>query len=425
MVAGTPAYLVCLLLYLPANMFSGHTRSLGLPVGPDRLLLAAGLVLLFLDPRPWAVVRPRWRLVHLLLAAVVTAALVSAVAFGVIDQPRSVFALLDRLVIPFAFFTLAPVVFSDARSRDLLLKLLVVLALYLGLTAVFEVAGPRALVFPRYILDAAVGIQFGRGRGPFTESEADGLVIAMAGFASGLAATRLPGPWRPAARAGCLAAGAGVLFCLTRSVWIGTALGLVLTALTVRRVRRFALPAGAALVVAVYAAIAYVPGLAEKVSGRADSRGPVYDRLNTNAAALRVVDQHPLTGVGWTRFIDVVPQWVRQAPDYPITAIDLEVHNVFLGRAAELGLVGAGLFALAVLVGLGGAFLRRAPAGDLSGWRVVALGSFCAWVVAANTSPLPYPLPNTLVWLVAGIASTGWISRPGRLRADQPGLPLA
>lgn len=424
-VAGVPAYLIFFLAFIPADMFSGNSRLIGFPISPDRLCLAAGLVLLVLDPRPWAAIRIRWRLVHAALTSMVLFAIGSAVAFDVWRTSLAQFALLDRLLVPFILFTVAPVVYSDVRSRDLLLKLLVVLGLYLGLTAVFEVSGPTQLVFPRYIMDPSVGIQFGRARGPFVESEADGLVIAVCGYAAGLAISRFRGAWRIASVVTVLACAAGVLFSLTRSVWIGTVLGLVVAGLAVRRFRAYLVPAAVVGAIGVTVLLNLVPGLADKVSGRADSQGPVYDRLNTNAAALRIVEAHPLTGVGWSRFIDVAPEWVRQAPDYPITNIVLEVHNVFLGRAAELGLIGAGLFVVCVALGPVSAVLRRAPVGDLTAWRVVALGALCAWIVAANTSPLPYPLPNALVWLLAGIASAGYTARPGPARADNPAVPLA
>ena len=410
-IADTPAYLVCFLAWVPADMLSGNSGQLGFPISPDRLLLAAGVVLLALDPRPWRAVHIRWRGVHLALALMLVFAAVSAVASGSVTENNAVFAWLDRLFVPFLFFTLAPIVFATTHSRDLLLKIFTVMALYLGLTAVFQIIGPNALVFPRYILDPDVGIQFNRARGPFVESEANGLVMAMTGFGAAVGVTRFRGTWRSVAGLASVAAGVGILLSLTRSVWIGTVLGALLAFAAVPRLRRWLLPAAGAAALAVYALTTFVPGLSEKVSGRADAQGPLYDRLNTNAAALRIVEAHPLTGVGWLRFIDVVPQWVRQAPDYPITAINLEVHNVFLSRAAELGLVGAGVFVLCVLLGPVAAVLRRAPAGDLTGWRVVALGTFCAWVVAANSSPLSYPLPNALLWLVAGIASAGWTSR--------------
>ena len=424
-VAGVPAYLVFFLAFVPADMFSANARQLGFPISPDRLCLAAGLVLLVLDRRPWAAVRPRWRPVHTALIAFVLFVIGSAVAFDVWRTGFAAFALLDRLVVPFVLFTIAPVVFSDPRSRDLLLKVLVVIGLYLGFTAVFEIFGPKGLVFPRYILDPQVGIQFGRARGPFVESEANGLVMVMSGFGAGLLATRTRGAWRKAAVLACCVVPVGGLLTLTRSIWIGALLGVLITAFAVPRLRRYVAAAAVALTIAVLTVLAYVPGLSEKLSGRTNATGPLYDRLNTNAAALRIVEAHPLQGVGWSRFIDVSPEWVRQASTYPITNIDLEVHNVFLGRAAELGLIGAGLFGLCVLLGPVSAFLRRAPVGDLSGWRVVALGAFCAWFVAANTSPLPYPLPNALLWLIAGIASAGYTSRPGPARVGQPAVPLA
>ena len=424
-VATTPAYLVCFLAWVPADMLSGNSFRLGFPISPDRLLLAAGVVLLALDARPWQAVRIRWRAVHLALALMLVFAAISAVAAGTVAFSYPVFAWLDRLFVPFLFFTLAPVVFSTSHSRDLLLKVFTFMALYLGLTSVFQIIGPNALVFPRYILDPDVGIQFDRARGPFVESEANGLVMAMTGFGAALGVTRFRGTWRSVAWLATVAAAVGVLLSLTRSVWIGTVLGALLAFVAVPRLRRWLLPAAALGAAVVYALITFVPGLGDSVFGRADAQGPLYDRLNTNAAALRIVEAHPLTGVGWLRFIDVVPEWVRQAPDYPITAINLEVHNVFLGRAAELGLLGAGLFVVCVLLGPVLAVVRRAPVGDLTGWRVVALGAFCAWVVAANSSPLSYPLPNALVWLIAGITSAGWTSSvtsrsPGRIPVPVP-----
>ena len=57
---------------------------------------------------------------------------------------------------------------------------------------------------------------------------------------------------------------------------------------------------------------------------------------------------------------------------------------------------------------------------DLHGWRLVLVGVVLSWGVAANLSPLPYPLPNLLVWLVAGVASGSYLVEkvpPRRSRA--------
>lgn len=424
-VGGTPAYLVCFLAFILANMFSGNSGRLGFPIGPDRLLFLAGAVLLLLDSRPRALVRLRWRGIHTAMLAFVVVAAFSTWASGSYRNGYALYGLLDVVVIPFVLFAIAPAVFADSHSRDLLLKVLTVVALYLGFTAVFEVVGPQSLVWPRYVIDPSIGIQFGRARGPFVESEANGMTMAMAAIASGSGVSRFRGAWRPACVLACAMAAVGVLLSLTRSVWIGFAVAAIATFVFARPLRRFLVPLLVLGTLAVVALLAVVPGLSESASGRADAQGPVWDRLNTNAAAVRIIEQEPLTGIGWLNFIPHSPEWVRQAPDYPITAINIEIHNVFLSRAAEVGLVGAGLYVLCLLGGPVGAVVRRAPAGDLGAWRVVVLGVLIIWLSPAMASPLTYPLPNALLWLVAGLGSVGHIARITPERPPGPVRHLA
>jgi putative inorganic carbon (HCO3(-)) transporter len=411
--ADLPVYLVCLLAGIVCNMFSGNSKLLGFPIGPDRLFIAAGLVLLILDQQPWLKVKLRLRPVHVFSILIIGLALWSAVDHHTLTTSLGFYALLDRLVVPFVFFVVAPVVFSTPGRRDLLLKTLVIVGIYLGVTAFFEVAGPHSLVFPRFILDPNVGIQVGRARGPFTESEADGLVMCQCAFVAAVvvSAARFSRRWRVVAAFACLACGLGMLLTLTRSIWIGSVLGVIVVCALTAGLRRYLLPFLAVLALGVVVALATIPGLHEQASARAETTRSLWDRENTDQAALRVIDQHPLTGVGWLRFIDVNQDYVRQARGYPITNINIEVHNVVLSRAAELGIPGGALWVLAVLFGPCLVFIRRAPPGDLAGWRIASLGGTACWLVTIMLSPVPYPMPNMLVWLEAGIALTPYLTR--------------
>ncbi len=415
---GAPAYVVLILAGVVLNIFSGQSALLGVPISPDRICFAAGLGLLVLDRSAWAGLRLRLRPVHALIAATLALTVWSAASHGSLLDSYGLYALLDRMALPYLFFVLAPVIFRTPQQRDLLLKVLTVLGLYLGVTAFLEIAGPTSLVFPRYIMDPSVGIQFGRARGPFLGSEADGLVMLACGFAAAYGVARWRGLWRLVAVLTVVACALGALLTLTRSIWVGGVLGAVLAFGLDRRLRR-ALPVlGAVLVVAVLVALAVVPGLRESVTARAGTQRSVYDRQNTNAAALRVIEQHPLDGLGWVQFLDQGELYVRQDPTYPITNVHIEVHNVALGRMAELGLPGGLLWVGTVLAGPAYlALRRRRPAvpgaqpedDDAHGWRLVLVGVLVSWGVAANLSPLPYPLPNLLVWLVAGVASGSYL----------------
>ena len=75
-----PSYFVAFLLFIVANMFSGHTAELHMPIGPDRILIALSLLLLVLD---WRTVWHRFRVgpAHAVaLAAVLWAACSAKIA---------------------------------------------------------------------------------------------------------------------------------------------------------------------------------------------------------------------------------------------------------------------------------------------------------------------------------------------------------
>lgn len=405
-----PAYLWFLLATLVLNIFSGTASdALGLPISPDRLTLAAGLGLLVLDPWAWRRTPLRVRPVHVAMVALVLLATWSALSTGSLFTSLGIFALADRLVVPFILFAVAPVVFCTPQRRDLLLQTLTLLGLYLAVTAVLERVAP-GLVRPQFIVDPSLGIQATRSRGPFLASEALGLVLVFCGFAAAFLSSRRAGLWRVLSLATAALCVVGVLLTLTRSIWLGAVVGVVVACLQERRLRRL-LPlmvvAGTVLVVALLAA---VPSLSTAVTERVETTRSLDDRRNVNAAALRIVEEAPLTGVGWARFIEVSGEYVRQSADYPVTTIDIEVHNVPLGRAAEIGLPGALLWLLCVALAPLKAVLLRVPRrhadGDLPGWRLVLTGGAATWGVAILLSPVPYPLPNYLVFLLAGIVLT-------------------
>lgn len=388
------------------QVFSSNWVHLGLPLGLDRILFAATLVTV---ARDWARgrldVRQRFTGVHAALGTLVVWALCSALFAGTLLTVNGAFALLDRLgLVPFAAFLLAPLLFRTPAQRNALLVAFVGLGGYLGTVALLEGVGLRGLVLPTYIGDPSLGIHAERARGPFLEAVANGLGLYLSAVVS-FVALRV---WR---RRAARAAGAavmllcltGTVFTVTRAVWLAVVVASVAAMMSERGTRRLVLPSLAVAAAVVAGALVLVPGLSEQAASRTTQQQPVWDRYNTNAAAWRIVEERALTGIGWQRFSEEGPAYLRQADDYPVTGVGIEVHNVPLSHAAELGLPGAALYVLALVLALARG-LRRGLSPDLLPYRTALVAIAVAWGVVASFGPLSYAFPNTVLWLWLGLA---------------------
>ena len=331
-------------------------------------------------------------------------AIVSADLSGTLVQHSALFALLDQLsLIGFALFILAPTIFATEYERNVLLITLVVIGAYLGWIALFEGLHINALIVPSYINNLSLGLHVGRARGPFLEAVANGMMLYTCGVAAAMAGAKW---WdRKAVRLVCglvvLLSGLGIIFTVTREVWIGSAAATLVTLGAFRRLRPFVVPALIGGLVVVVAALAFVPGLNRTASGRADDARSAWDRLNSDVAGLRMLDARPALGFGWYRFGAVSFAYYRQASSYPLTTVG-GIHNVYLGLAVALGIVGFAAWLFALLGALAQGFTSRGPP-DCDLWKMGLLAVAVNWMIVANFTPLTYALPNHIMWLWPGI----------------------
>ena len=404
-----PAYTLSAALVL--TPFAGNWPAMGVPgpLSPDRLLLAGGIAAVLLRA-PAMADRPRLQIsgVHWLLGLAVVYALASAFAAGTLVEREPFLKLVDAFgIMPFLLFVAAPFAFRTRHQRQVLLASFVVLGAYLSLTVLFEATKLDALVYPRYILDPTYGIHAHRGRGPFADAVASGVAIYACGVACAIAVAS----WRDrVARTLAIVVGVlcvvGILLCLERSVWIGAILGTTVAMLAARNLRHYFLPVAVTAAVVVVAALALIPGLSASVTPRVNQgQSALWDRKNLARAAINMVDARPLFGFGWDGFSLHSKDYFQQAFDYPLTATKAGVHNTPLSYAVDLGLVGATLWALGLVFGVGAALVSRGPP-ELDHWRIGLLAIATAYLVVMNAVP-PTTWLNRSIWLLAGVVYSG------------------
>jgi O-antigen ligase len=389
---------------LALSAFSGHWEDMGAPIAFDRLLIGSAIVSILVRERIRSPDGLRTRPIDWLLALVAIYAVGSSLIVDTFQYEQIRFALLDRLsIVGFVLFFVAPKVYREERDRRILLGTLVGLGAYIGLTAVFEEIGPEQLIVPGYINDPTVGFHNDRARGPFAEAAANGLILYACLVAAVMAAVTWRDPrWKKFAIFVVVVCAFGILLTVTRASWIAGGAATLLTLILVRETRPFAIPAAGVVGVGVLLAFAVVPGLQNKAEERANDDKPVWDRQNSTAAALRMLQERPLLGYGWGRFAPDSRRFYRQPLDYPLT-FQRNLHNVYLANAVELGLIGGLLWLVATIVAVVGSILRRGPP-ELRIWKIGLMAWAICYAISALSTPLGYALPTTLLWTWAGVA---------------------
>ncbi len=244
--------------------------------------------------------------------------------------------------------------------------------LYLALTAAAEAWELRALVFPAYITSPDFPEFYGRARGPLLNPVGNGILLGV-GLAAGLMA------WPRWSRRGRLLVVAtaavlclGIYGTLTRSVWIGAVMGLLLTVgLAVPRRPRACLFAGALILAAVAAVTQWERVLSFKRDRDLSAQETAESaklRPILAMVAWQMFRDRPMFGCGFGQYPERSVEYLSdRAADLPLEkARPFVQHNVFLALLTETGLIGAGLFVLVLVLWLRDAWrLWRCPEAPL------------------------------------------------------------
>lgn len=227
-------------------------------------------------------------------------------------------------------------------------------AVYLAITGLAEVTQQWWLVFPKYIADPAVGIHFGRARGPMVQAACYGTALSICVLAAWTLRAKL-------GRAGQLAVllcmpvfATAIYFTYTRSAWAETAVGLlVLLALTLTGKLRTMVVASMVAGCLLVAATKWESLLGfQREQSAGETRKSVDMRGSFAYASWLMFQDRPLLGCGFGHYkAEVLPYLSDRSSDLDLESIRGYVHhNTLLCILVENGLLGLVLF-LGVLIG--------------------------------------------------------------------------
>ena len=332
---------IALLLFTQCFLYKGTNFGLildmGFKVTPDRLVS-----IIILTLAVWRVARGELQFPtlgkvgwYMLLFALICT--VSSYTMGA--GPDVLYRLFDFNYNPVVIFLLAKSIPHSRKKLEFFSYAFLAVGAYLAINGVFERWGPHALVWPKYILDPSVGIQFYRTRGSFASSEALGQALTLCFLFYAVYASRVKGIKLYWAYLIILVTSAVIYATNQRSAWVSFGLCLVLLAITKTEMKRVARS-----LVAV-ALLAFLGGVGTHFSFWNTTlfsrrQNTVDYRKVNNLINLEMAKANPIFGVGFGNFRSAWPKYFRSIPGSEIRDLDDGNHNTFTGLFAEVGLVG-------------------------------------------------------------------------------------
>jgi O-antigen ligase len=250
-----------------------------------------------------------------------------------------------QFLVPFTLFHLAIIVFHDERSlRGFEIFCLAVLA-YLTFVSLASLFGATDLIYPKYILDEALGIHADRARGPFLQAVANGISLNILGlFAIDCwRREKLRGPFAWLLVFVPLA----ILATMTRAVWLSFSASIVGLMFLTRSARVRRACAGLVVAAGIGAVFALsMAGCRTVLEDRLQERSPVDFRVAIYQVGWEMALEKPWFGWGQNQ---IPTEISKRMSDYRPDAYC--AHNSYLEILVEHGFLGLILYGW-MIVGL-------------------------------------------------------------------------
>lgn len=297
------------------------------------------------------------------------------------------------------------------RTAKIVQGSLAVFGIYLGFTAVCEITRQWAFVFPAYIANPEVGLHFGRARGPMVHGVSFGDWQGVCLLAAWVCLLWTKPAWKIPLLLTWPLFFAGVFFSYTRSVWMGTGLGLMIVLFLTLRGRTRNIVLGGLALSAILVGLTQMDKIVgfQREQSAADTRESADLRVSFAYVSWQMFLDRPIFGFGFGRFpLDKLPYLSDRSTNLRLEAIRPYVHhNTYLSLLTDTGIVGLGLFL--TMFFLMGREAWRTYRSDLPDWRkrqaALFLGAVGVYAMQLLFHELSYtPIDNSLIFFLAGCA---------------------
>jgi O-antigen ligase len=332
------AFLLFTQCFLYKNTGFGLSLEMGLTVTPDRLVF---IIILMLAVRRLTRGELQFPGLGMVGYSMLLFTFICTMSSYVMGAGRDVlYRLFDFNYNPFVIFILAKSIPHSRRKLEFLSFVFFAVGAYLAINGIFERFGPHTLVWPKYILDPSIGIQFGRTRGSFASSEALGQAVTTSFLFYTLNINRIKGIKLCWACLMMLVISVVIYATNQRTAWISFGLCLVLLAITKTEMRRV----GKVFVGLIL--LGFFGGVTSHFSFWGDAtlfsrrQNTVDYRKVNDLTTLEMGKANPIFGIGFGNFLSAWPKYLQTIPGNDINDLSDGNHNTYLGLFAETGLVG-------------------------------------------------------------------------------------
>jgi O-antigen ligase len=275
--------------------------------------------------------------------------------------------LLMGYIMPFSIYFFGKNIVDDEKKVRKSYAFFTIIGLYLGLTGIFEHFRLDFLVWPRYIMNPAVGIHFGQARGPFVQAGINGMTISLILFISTyLYLNETNKIKRISLVSIILIMMITLFFTYNRASWIGFIIASIVLPFFYRRLRIIYVLGVLAITIFLMVAQSinlfrfdaeaqqYFQSAGSLRRGldvktalghRLKSKDSLYSRINLFVAQLRMINEKPLFGFGYLRFKKDSAQYFRPIKGIPFN-VDKGIasQSGFMVVLVELGIVGMTIY---------------------------------------------------------------------------------